>query len=453
MIPYQWRARLYQLLKPLADRLYLWLKAVPANSDDVQSEIIPGHVREITSLEALDAELLEVDKAFAISDDAGRARLSSWIYRPNVVFPFDPYSLEYSGAQMAAYLELSGRSAYDVASSEHTAFDLEAAKRKPYPYFTHSPNSVGNQLILQGAVIRSLDLPVGSTVVEYGPGWGNLTMHLALMGYSVTAVEIEADFVQLIEHRAKQLGVQVDLVQSDMLDYRPKEPVDCALFFESFHHCVDHHRLLRNLEQVVKPSGMLVFGAEPIGNYPYPWGFVRNDGLTIWSIRKQGWFELGFDTSYFLRTLLRFGWLPLRTANAIVPGAEVTVARRAHGHYQLDKISLPPDEAGGWHGPEQGFRYTRGKAVLSCELDRCVRNVRLAVRNTAPHPVPLTIGVGSTRQTSLLPPMGVETTLSLDVQNWDGQVAFESPTWQPDAVCKNGDKRILGVAVQSVDIQ
>lgn len=142
MIPYPWRVRLYQWLKPLADRLYLWLKSEPLEANGSQTMVVQGPAREITSLEALDAELREVDSAFALSDDAGRARLSRWVYRSNATFPADPYSVEYAQAQMATYYALSGRSSYDAVENEHSTFDLEAAKQKPYPYFTHSPTSV-----------------------------------------------------------------------------------------------------------------------------------------------------------------------------------------------------------------------------------------------------------------------------------------------------------------------
>lgn len=35
------------------------------------------------------------------------------------------------------------------------------------------------------------------------------------------------------------------------------EQLDAALFFECFHHCSDHTRLLRGLHSVVKPTGTL----------------------------------------------------------------------------------------------------------------------------------------------------------------------------------------------------
>lgn len=66
--------------------------------------------------------------------------------------------------------------------------------------------------------------------------------------------------------------------------------------------------------------------------FPLPWGFVRADRLALWSIRRMGWFELGFDNSYFLRTLLRFGWSPHRHTNGVSHYTDVIAARKSHGY-------------------------------------------------------------------------------------------------------------------------
>jgi hypothetical protein len=239
-------------------------------------------IKFIGNLDDLDTELVEADKAFQISDDEGRRRLARIHYLLEGGFPGDPYSPEYAAAQMQTYLALSGRTAYDPWVDEHTPFDLERTKRLPYPYSTHSPTTVGDQLIAQGFLIRAMNLQPGASVVEFGPGWGNTSLHLAQMGCRVTAVEIEKDLVELIRWRANALGVAIELVNQDMLAFQPSEQYDAALFFESFHHCADHLRMLRNLEPMISPDGLIAFASEPIAAFPYPWGFVRPDGLTLW---------------------------------------------------------------------------------------------------------------------------------------------------------------------------
>ncbi len=77
------------------------------------------------------------------------------------------------------------------------------------------------------------------------------------------------------------------------------------LFYEAFHHCDDHMRLLSLLHDVLEPGGRVFFAAEPITDaFPLPWG-VRLDGESLWATRRSGWLELGFKESYFLSALRR----------------------------------------------------------------------------------------------------------------------------------------------------
>jgi hypothetical protein len=116
-----------------------------------------------------------------------------------------------------------------------------------------------------------------------------------------------------------------------MLAFEPERPFDAAVFFESFHHCDDHHAMLARLQRVVAPSGVVAFAAEPIGNLPYPWG-LRLDGLSLWCVRQYGWLELGFTERYFAEALGRHGWRAERRRNpAMGPLADVRLATRTGG--------------------------------------------------------------------------------------------------------------------------
>ena len=55
-------------------------------------------------------------------------------------------------------------------------------------------------------------------------------------------------------------------------------------------------------------DGIAVFAAEPITDaFPLPWG-VRMDGMSVWSIRRFKWLELGFQESYWRRIMQEHGW-------------------------------------------------------------------------------------------------------------------------------------------------
>jgi SAM-dependent methyltransferase len=168
-------------------------------------------------------------------------------------------------------------------------------------------------------------------VLEFGFGWGNSTIALALSGLRMTAVDIESDFCDLLKLRARRHEVDIAVINDDfMWAERATEPFDAAIFFESFHHCSDHMRLLRALQTTVKPGGRIYFGAEPIVvDFPIPWG-LRMDGESLWAIRANKWLELGFNESYFREALARTGWIAIKH---VIPGlgwASVFEAVRPH---------------------------------------------------------------------------------------------------------------------------
>jgi SAM-dependent methyltransferase len=166
-------------------------------------------------------------------------------------------------------------------------------------------------------------------VLEFGAGWGNTTLHFLELGFTVTAVEVDPQFAELIRHRGEKHAERLTVHVSDMLAYESPERVDAVVFFESFHHCADHVEMLRKVKRLLAPGGALVLASEPVGAFPYPWG-VRLDGQSLWSTRKYGWLELGFDERYFYDLLAREGFRWERTQNAELGVlSDVIVARPA----------------------------------------------------------------------------------------------------------------------------
>lgn len=275
----------------------------------------------------LDEAIRCADEAGAVSDDALRQVLASFRYEYQRALPADPFSEAYRLAQFEIYRHISGREHYDAARDEAMPIQVDDVLRHPFPYGTQSTHTIGEQLIMQGFVLRALGLKPGASVLEFGPGWGNTTLHLAQAGFKVTAVDVFADYLELIQRRAAQIGAHVETIQRDMLEYRDERSFDAVLFFECFHHCADHLRMLRQLHDLVADDGVVVFGAEPIGPMTMPWG-IRTDGMSVWSIRKFGWFELGFEPDYFGAALKRTGWTTTSATSGDVPNCMVYVARK-----------------------------------------------------------------------------------------------------------------------------
>jgi SAM-dependent methyltransferase len=284
------------------------------------------------ALDELDAVLDRATALMAASPDEARALLEGIALELPTAPPDDPFSEAYREWTWDLYRCISGRPGYDTAH-EASPFDLPAALVRPFPYQTGSLALVGRDLVGRGHLLDCLAeaVPPGAgprRIVEFGPGWGNLTGDLVATGLDVTAVELDEKFCQLIAHRCDGPG-RVTVVQGDMLDFAADEPFDAAVFFESFHHCADHLALLGRLHDIVRPGGAVLFASEPVQQLDYPWG-PRLDGLSVWSSRTHGWLELGFDSAYFDRALSRTGWSGRRIRLRAAAGEpDVIVARDA----------------------------------------------------------------------------------------------------------------------------
>jgi ubiquinone/menaquinone biosynthesis C-methylase UbiE len=258
----------------------------------------------VVALADLDAVLAEAARRFEVSEDDGRAYLLGFRVMPPRR-PADPFSDAYRAWVFDLYRAVSLRDGYAV-DHESSPFDFDAAVVRPHPFATGSATVVGDDRSARGAVVKALGLAAPARVVEFGAGWGNLTSDLATMGHDVTAVEVDAGFCRLIERRVPAARV----VKADMLSFAREPdggPYDAAVFYESFHHCADHLAMLGHLHDVVTPGGVVVMGAEPVDVLAYPWG-LRLDGLSLWSTRRYGWLELGFDERYFAAAMARTGW-------------------------------------------------------------------------------------------------------------------------------------------------
>jgi hypothetical protein len=154
------------------------------------------------------------------------------------------------------------------------------------------------------------------------------------------------------------------------------------VFFESFHHCADHNRLLRALAAALAPGGHVYFGAEPITrDFPVPWG-IRTDGESLWAIRQNGWLELGFRESYFRTALRRAGlrssirrsldlpWIHVWDATAgaaepLVIAASDSRLQSLAGVRQDAAIVLEGQEGYGLYGPYAALEGGHYRAIIA----------------------------------------------------------------------------------------
>jgi ubiquinone/menaquinone biosynthesis C-methylase UbiE len=286
-------------------------------------------IETLTTEAALDERLRKAAELFTESDDEARRYLRTFEFAPPPM-PTDPFSDQYARAQWDLYRKIAQREKYEV-SNEAALLDMPSVLKSPYPYSTGSAAQVADQLAACSFILRSLNPTRGMSLVEFGSGWGNLTLQFVMMGVDTTAVEVDANFAELLRQRSMG-NVNLKVVVSDMLAFEPSSSrYDIAVFFESFHHCADHMAMLRKLKSVVTSQGVVAFAGEPISSFRYPWG-LRLDGFSLFCTRTYGWLELGFDNRYFQEALQRTGWVAgRRRSRSMTPLADIITARQALG--------------------------------------------------------------------------------------------------------------------------
>jgi ubiquinone/menaquinone biosynthesis C-methylase UbiE len=273
----------------------------------------------------IDEFLAELEKAK--DDDELRHIFATYSAKYDLDVPKDPYGDAYRKQQFDLYESLAQKKYRP--ENEVTKFDVESASISPFPYCHGSYDTVGNQLMAIGFVIKALALPKGAKILEFGPGWGNTTIALAKMGYEVTAVDIENNFCRLIEQRSALEKINIKVINADFNYIKSlNEKFDAILYFECFHHADNHLDLMGEFDRILNPGGRICFGAEPITpNFPLPWG-LRMDGESLWAIRKNGWLELGFNQTYFEDAMARFGWVLTFNKGEDSPWSSAIVAKR-----------------------------------------------------------------------------------------------------------------------------
>ncbi len=328
----------------------------------------------LTSFSQLQSRLIEAEHKQLVSDDEFRQSLAGWYLSPTIFgeIPDDPFGPTYRAFQLRIYESLAQKP-YDVAN-EDTAFDFDHEIQWPYPYGTRSAETVGTHLMGYGWLIKVMDLPAGSRILEIGSGFGALTVHLASMGYRVTCLDISSRLLRYVRARTTQLPQQVEILCGDMATVEINHTFDAVVFNASLHHSLEHRAVITRLDELLAPDGIAAFAAEPVVSdqstaVPYPWG-VRLDGRSVWSISRWGWMELGFQESYFVQLLEDAGWHLTRYSLGVSGTTDVWTGNRT-GRGELPSSGKPQVYA---YGSDLAAELTRLKTLVEgYEAGRFIR--------------------------------------------------------------------------------
>jgi 2-polyprenyl-3-methyl-5-hydroxy-6-metoxy-1,4-benzoquinol methylase len=289
----------------------------------------------------MDAEIQAAEQ-LASSDVDLRSRLSRISGELSNHFSYlasvgNPFSSAYVAEVARIHRAVIGKN-YAVSSEGLPGLDPAREEHWAFPYGTQAPSIVGGFLIAYGFVIQTMALPKGARILEVGCGLGSLTFLLAKMGYQVDALDVNDTQCSIVRKIVEGLPTKPNVI-CQALDRHldgSVERYDAVLFFESFHHFMDHCGLLQILTRKhLSPGGKIVLAGEPIFRessniLPYPWG-LRLDGESLRAMRKWGWLELGFTEAYIRDMFARIGLSFVRHKLDISPWADIVVGSPDRG--------------------------------------------------------------------------------------------------------------------------
>lgn len=128
----------------------------------------------------------------------------------------------------------------------------------------------------------------GKRLLDLGCGTGNISIPLAQMGYQVTALDDEAEMLEIAEKKSAEAGVSVYWRQQDITDpelgqiLAGEQQFDAVIAtFDVFNHLTepeDLQTVLYTVERLLMESGVLIFDVQT----PYKLREYLGDHIFTW---------------------------------------------------------------------------------------------------------------------------------------------------------------------------
>ncbi|MFO0937551.1 MAG: methyltransferase domain-containing protein [Gemmataceae bacterium] len=219
----------------------------------------------------------------------------------------DPFSDAYFSQQQALYSELAGRK-LDQSTGELSPLDPTAHTSGCNPYNSRDVGFISKHARTIHTCLLMADLPAGAKILDAGSGWGLSSEMMAFAGAEVTAVDINPPFVELVRRRSERLGLPITSVHATFDEFETDQQFDLLFFYECLHHSLKPWETVARLGRFVKSGGKITIAGEPINAIWWPhWG-IRLDALSVYCIRKFGWWESGWTEEFIVRCFERAGF-------------------------------------------------------------------------------------------------------------------------------------------------
>jgi ubiquinone/menaquinone biosynthesis C-methylase UbiE len=170
-----------------------------------------------------------------------------------------------------------------IIDEQWTTFFNDAYLRLYAPFLSKERTSQDVQ-----GMLRILNLPPGSALLDLGCGTGRHAIALAKQGYQLTGQDLNEQFLQLAQTDAEEQEAQVQWINGDMRTI-PFENAFHAIInvfssFGLFEQEEDNFLVLQQIQQALKPGGLLILDTlqqarifrsfSPSGVTRYPDGLI-----------------------------------------------------------------------------------------------------------------------------------------------------------------------------------
>ena len=238
-------------------------------------------------------------------------------------------------------------------------------------------------------MLRAMDLPAASRVLEVGCGPGWITEILAMMGFEVDALDPCQAMIDVARqrldgcfshHRLRDRPAVRFHCQSLESCELPDGAFDGALFHESLHHIVDEFAGLRQVHRMLKPGGIMGVSGEGVWR---PGDRVLEQFLDD-EMQQYGTLENPFTVEYLDFVLKECGFADVTRYEGVNGLFPVTQSRRAirdaamfpAGSYQ-NLTACKPDLRADRTTSHSGATALAELAIVKSDYD--VRRMNVAV--------------------------------------------------------------------------
>lgn len=358
----------------------------------------------------------------------------------------EPFSGEYVSQQIAVYSEVSGRE-INPHENELTKFDVELHSNAANPYNHGNPAALAVHFSRLSEAFRCGAQHPGAKLLDMGCGWGLSSEFAAYLGYKVTAVDICPSFIELVRRRAQKNGFPIEVVESGFDDFTPECIYDNILFYECLHHAIRPWTLLSNLSHSLAPGGSVLVAGEPINNLWWQnWG-IRLDAVSVYCIRKFGWFESGWSLP-FIRRCIDWCGLESQVSSSPDPEVGITLCGKKASSLSFDWVERNLTTAG--FDKENAYYVSNGKCRIGVANAFSGGELVLQVQNFRPSSVKYALSVnGSKKVDGIIPPGSFEIKANCPTPTSD--ISIESEVWNIQEELNNGDRRNISFHVSGIN--